>query len=69
MARINIRDSYKQWLTEQGLQTKTPSKHSSTVTEYLRRIDRICDKHYKSHDSNAWNKLAKKCIVILKSPV
>lgn len=67
MARINIRDSYKQWLIEQGLQTKTPSKHSSTVTEYLRRIDRICDKHYKSHDATAWNKLTKNIQALLIS--
>ena len=67
MAGINIRDSYKQWLIKQGLKTETPSKHSSTVTEYLRRIDRICDKHYKSHDSNAWNKLAKNIASMLIS--
>lgn len=67
MARINIRDSYKQWLIEQGLQTRTPSKHSSTVTEYLRRIDRICDKHYKSHNAAAWNKLAKNIASMLIS--
>lgn len=67
MARINIRDSYKQWLIEQGLKTKTPSKHSSTVTEYLRRIDRICDKHYKSHDATAWNILTKNIQALLIS--
>ena len=67
MAGINIRDSYKQWLIEQGLKTKTPSKHSSTVTEYLRRIDRICDKHYKSHDATAWNKLTKNIQALLIS--
>lgn len=67
MAGINIRDSYKQWLIKQGLKTETPSKHSSTVTEYLRRIDRICDKHYKSHDSNAWNKLTKNIQALLIS--
>ena len=67
MARINIRDSYKQWLIEQGLKTETPSKHSSTVTEYLRRIDRICDKYYKSHDATAWNKLTKNIQALLIS--
>lgn len=67
MAGINIRDSYKQWLIEQGLKTETPSKHSSTVTEYLRRIDRICDKHYKSHDATAWNKLTKNIQALLIS--
>lgn len=67
MAGINIRNSYKQWLIEQGLKTETPSKHSSTVTEYLRRIDRICDKHYKSHDATAWNKLTKNIQALLIS--
>lgn len=67
MAGINIRDSYKQWLIKQGLKTETPSKHSSTVTEYLRRIDRICDKHYKSHDATAWNKLTKNIQALLIS--
>lgn len=67
MAGINIRDSYKQWLIKQGLKTETPSKHSSTVTEYLRRIDRICDKYYKSHDATAWNKLTKNIQALLIS--
>ena len=67
MTGINIRDSYKQWLIKQGLKTETPSKHSSTVTEYLRRIDRICDKHYKSHDATAWNKLTKNIQALLIS--
>lgn len=67
MAGINIRDSYKQWLIKQGLKTETPSKHSSTVTEYLRRIDRICDKHYKRHDATAWNKLTKNIQALLIS--
>lgn len=67
MAGINIRDSYKQWLIKQGLKTETLSKHSSTVTEYLRRIDRICDKYYKSHDATAWNKLTKNIQALLIS--
>lgn len=67
MAGINIRDSYKQWLIKQGLKTETPSKHSSTVTEYLRRIDRICDKYYKSHNATAWNKLTKNIQALLIS--
>lgn len=59
MSTIDIRKHYKQWLIEQGLKAKTSKGHTSTVNEYLRRIDRICDRQYKRHNASAWNKLAK----------
>lgn len=65
MSTIDIRKHYKQWLIEQGLKAKTSKGHTSTVNEYLRRIDRICDKQYKRHNASAWNKLAKNISDIL----
>lgn len=58
MSTIDIRKHYKQWLIEQGLKVKTPKGHASTVTEYLRRVDSICDRIYKRHTVSAWNNLA-----------
>lgn len=58
MKKQNIRDLYKNWLIEQGLKVKTAKGHTSTVTEYLRRVDRICDRIYKRHTASAWNSLA-----------
>lgn len=61
----DIKNNFINWLIAQGLSEKTPTGRPSTVYEYQKRIDRLCDKLYDWHSSYEWKKFAEKIYPIL----
>lgn len=53
----DIKEDFKQWLIKQGIKEKNVNGRLSTVSEYIRYINHICDILYGQHTSNEWNKL------------
>lgn len=60
MNDIEIKNAYKQFLINQGYSLKTPSGHNSTVYDYQKRIDYVCE--IENFD---WEKLAENIDSIL----
>lgn len=54
----NIKTQFEVWLKEKGCHEKTSNGRPSTIYEYVKRIDRLCDKLYNSHALENWEKLA-----------
>lgn len=60
MNDVEIKNAYKQFLINQGYSLKTPSGHNSTVYDYQKRIDYVCE--IENFD---WEKLAENIDSIL----
>ena len=54
----DLKQRFSNWLKEKGCQEKTGKGRPSTVYEYIKRIDRLCDKLYNNHTSEEWEILA-----------
>lgn len=54
----DLRSSFKDWLIKQNCKERTDKGRPSTVYEYCKRIDRLCDKLYDNHSSENWETLA-----------
>lgn len=61
----DIKICFKKWLIKQGCLEKTDKGRPSTVYEYMKRIDRLCDKFFGSHYRNEWEYIAKNIYPIL----
>ncbi len=61
----DLRDDFRHWLIKQGLSEKTKTGRAGTVYEYARRIDNLCNKIYKDHSIQSWQKLAENIYPIL----
>lgn len=46
MSSNDIKTHFQSWLLSKGCRDKTDQSRPSTVYEYARRIDRICDDLY-----------------------
>lgn len=58
MMADDIKVHFQSWLKEKGCQEKTSKGRPSTIYEYIKRIDRLCDKLYNNHTSKEWEILA-----------
>ena len=67
MITDDIRTQFQTWLKGKGCQEKTSKGRPSTIYEYVKRIDRLCDKLYSSHTSDEWEKLAQNIDSVLVS--
>lgn len=54
----DLRSSFKDWLIKQNCKERTDKGRPSTVYEYCKRIDRLCDKLYDNHSAENWETLA-----------
>lgn len=54
----DLRSSFKDWLIKQNCKERTDKGRPSTVYEYCKRIDRLCDKLYDNHSAENWEDLA-----------
>lgn len=54
----DIKIEFQKWLQIQGFQDRTDKGRPSTIYEYCKRIDRLCDKLYNDHSSKAWENLS-----------
>ncbi len=54
----DLKQRFSNWLKEKGCQEKTGKGRPSTVYEYIKRIDRLCDKLYNNHTSEELEILA-----------
>ena len=61
----DLRDDFRHWLIKQGLSEKTKTGRAGTVYEYIRRIDNLCNKIYKDHSIQGWQKLAENIYPVL----
>ena len=50
-----MRDTFKQFLINEGYKEYTPSGNLSTVYDYIKRIDNVC-----KWEGTDWNSLAKR---------
>lgn len=58
MMADDIKTYFQSWLKEKGCQEKTSKGRPSTIYEYIKRIDRLCDKLYNNHTTDEWEILA-----------
>lgn len=54
----DLKQIFSNWLKDKGCLEKTGKGRPSTVYEYIKRIDRLCDKLYDNHTSKEWEILA-----------
>lgn len=54
----DIKTEFQKWLKTLGFQDKTEKGRPSTIYEYCKRIDRLCDKLYNDHSLKAWENLS-----------
>ena len=54
----DLKTDFQNWLIKQGCKERTNKGRPSTVYEYCKRIDRLCDKLYGTHTTNEWEKLS-----------
>jgi hypothetical protein len=50
---INMKDSFERYLIEQGYKVTIPAGNPSTVYDYIKRIDKVCD-----WENMTWSELA-----------
>lgn len=50
-----MRDKFQEYLIECGYKTVTPSGKPSTVYDYLKRIDKVCEYEHMTYHSLASN--------------
>ena len=50
-----MRDRFKEYLILQGYKTVTPSGKPSTVSDYLKRIDKVCEYEHMTYEVLASN--------------
>lgn len=60
-----LREDFRSWLIKQGLSERTKTGRAGTVYEYIRRIDNLCNKIYKDHGIQSWQKLAENIYPVL----
>lgn len=58
MNSSDIKINFQNWLISKGCRNKTDKNRPSTVYEYTKRIDRLCDGLYGTHNAQNWEKLA-----------
>lgn len=54
----DLKTDFQNWLIKQGCKERTNKGRPSTVYEYCKRIDRLCDKLYGNHSTDKWEALA-----------
>ncbi len=54
----DLKTDFQKWLIQQGCKERTDKGRPSTVYEYCKRIDRLCDKLYGTHTTDEWETLA-----------
>lgn len=57
-----MRSKFKDFLIDKGYKEITPSGHPSTVYDYIKRIDKICE-----WENISWEQLAANIVTILPS--
>lgn len=54
----DLKTDFQNWLIKQGCKERTNKGRPSTVYEYCKRIDRLCDKLYGCYSTDKWEALA-----------
>ena len=54
----DLKTDFQNWLIKQGCRERTDKGRPSTVYEYCKRIDRLCDKLYGCYSTDKWEALA-----------